>query len=83
MIVKISEKMRSAYMDFSPRDWFGYLNDAGHVSITNTEEITCIAPDDETEEKFFDRIERSKKSGRNLFFEEWEPMPEYPIDANY
>ena len=27
---------------------------------------------DETEAQILDRIERSKKAGRNLFFEEWE-----------
>ena len=32
---------------------------------------TYIAPDNETEELFLDRLERSKKEGRNLFFIEW------------
>ena len=32
---------------------------------------TYIAPDNETEERFLDRLERSKKEGRNLFFIEW------------
>lgn len=35
-------------------------------------------PEDETREKFIDRIERSKKAKRNLFLEEWvkaKPLP--------
>lgn len=32
---------------------------------------TYRQPSDETEEQFLDRIERSKKAGRNLFYEEW------------
>lgn len=31
-----------------------------------------ISPFDETEEEFKDRLERSKRENRNLFFEEWD-----------
>lgn len=31
-----------------------------------------ISPYNETEEEFMDRLERSKRENRNLFFEEWD-----------
>lgn len=34
--------------------------------------LTYEAPWTETDEEFLDRIDRSKKVGRNLFREEWE-----------
>ena len=33
---------------------------------------TLISPKDETEKEFMDRLDRSKREHRNLFFEEWE-----------
>jgi len=39
---------------------------------------------DETDAKVLDRIQRSKKAGRNLFFEECPPYtPSYEDGANY
>ena len=40
------------------------------VYFENTDE-SYAWPEGETEAKFLDRIERSKKAGRNLFKEEW------------
>lgn len=37
----------------------------------------CFTLKDDTPEKAHDRIERSKKAGRNLFYEE---LPEYKIE---
>lgn len=31
-----------------------------------------ISPYNETEEEFMDRLERSKRENRNLYFEEWD-----------
>lgn len=38
-------------------------------------------PEDETREKFIDRIERSKKAERNLFLEEWVKAKPLPKDV--
>lgn len=61
------EKYREQY----PLDdcFYGEPNDL--IMISNDENVTVIQPIDETEAVFLDRLERSKKAGKNLFFEEW------------
>lgn len=39
---------------------------------------THISPDSETEKDFMDRLDRSKREHRNLFFEEWEEFAMKP-----
>lgn len=39
-----------------------------------------ISPPDENEDSFRDRLERSKKAGKNLFLDEWEPFTPVPYD---
>ena len=51
---------------------FMYLEPGGEPSVHFPNGDAFVAPHDETMEAFLDRIERSKKAGRNLFFEEWE-----------
>ena len=51
-----------------------------HISYTALDDIvriqhgkeSWIEPEGETEDTFLDRIVRSKKTGRNLFCEEWD-----------
>ena len=41
-------------------------------SVIFEDDTTYVPESNETEEQILDRIERSKKAGRNLFKEEWE-----------
>lgn len=51
----------------------GFLEPSDDFSVSNEDtEKTYIMPENETLEAFLDRIERSKKAGKNLFYEEWE-----------
>lgn len=43
-------------------------------SVTFDDGTAYVAPNSETEHETLDRIERSKKAGRNLFREEWKPF---------
>ena len=45
---------------------------------------TYWVPDNfETDKEFFDRLERSKEAGRNLFYEEWKPFEGYKEGCMY
>lgn len=68
------------YRDFAPDDDCYYLEPSNNVAIVDKKSgITYISPDDETDSTFNERLERSKQSGKNYFFEEWE---EYVLDNN-
>ncbi len=60
-----------AYKEQYPDDHCFIHITGGGVNI-ETKHKTYRQPYDETEEEFFDRLERSRKVGRNLFYEEWE-----------
>lgn len=45
--------------------------------------LAYAAPANETLDTFTDRMERSIKAGRNLFLEEWKPLPPYRLDVIY
>ena len=61
-----------AYREQYPEDTSFYGEPGGDLIIVSagTKE-SYVHPKDETEEKFFDRLKRSRTSGRNLFYEEW------------
>lgn len=51
----------------------GYAEPGGELIIELPDERCFVAPDGETEANILDLLERSLKSGHNLFAEEWEP----------
>ena len=56
----------------------GFEEPNGELTVSDCEhDKMYVAPAGETDESFLDRINRSKESGRNLFFEEW-PIYVYP-----
>ncbi len=74
----------SKYWKQYPDGGIGYSEPDGGLMISNLENgKTYKAPANETDELFEDRLERSKKARRNLFFEEWEEyISDIPIDAD-
>ena len=57
----------------------GYAVPSSFVMVTSPEGKHYLSPDNEDDYAFLDRIERSRKAGRNLFYEEW---PEYVFEPN-
>lgn len=55
---------------------------SGVLIESKSKQKAFISPADETDEMFLDRLTRSKKVGRNLFYEEWETF-EYNSDYVY
>ena len=49
----------------------GYAVPSSLVMVISPEGKSYISPDDEDDATFLDRIERSCKIKRNLFYEEW------------
>lgn len=58
------------YREQYPEDGCAYLEPSNFVFVDNGEKV-LLNPRDETDEIFLDRLERSKRAGRNLFYEEW------------
>ncbi len=82
--MRISDMIMKQYYDTYPEDDIGIEeNSGGRISIysPNTGK-NYLQPRNETEETFIDRIERSRQTGRNLFYEEWETF-EYEDDCYY
>lgn len=48
------------------------------LAVCFPDETSYMAPHGETNADVLDRIERSKKAGRNLFIEEWEQWEPEP-----
>lgn len=71
-------KYREAY----PDDYCAYGEPSDNVLICNNADISVVSPPDETDEAFMDRLSRSKKSGENLFYKEWERF-EYEEGKKY
>ena len=59
-----------------------FFSEPGSEILIETKEKAFISPSDETDEVFSDRLVRSKKIGRNLFYEEWDTF-EYNPDYIY
>lgn len=68
----ITKKGRHEYHKWSG-DWFGLTEGPWHI-YRATDQQKFTVPAEETDATFADRIERSKKAGRNLFYEE---LPEF------
>ena len=69
----ISRECVKAYWKQYPESACGYCPPDGGLMVSNLENgKTYFAPDDETNEKFMDRLEKSEKEKKNLFFEKWE-----------
>lgn len=81
---KQSDTCLNAYHAQYPKDSCCFGEPSGHclIGYGKKQEKTVIEPEGETVATFLDRLERSKKSGRNLFYEEWEPF-EYDPDLIY
>ena len=79
--MKLSDKCVELYRDQYPEDSCGFLVPGCCFKIEN-EDTMYIQLENETDELFKDRLERSKMAGRNLFYEEWETF-EYDDDCVY
>lgn len=78
----ISFECMDAYRKQYPQDECA-PEEPGDVMITRSfDRQSFVPPKDETNEIFMDRLERSKKADRNLFYEEWKPF-EYEDDCDY
>lgn len=83
-MIKLSHHAISVYARAFPDDDCGYeeLTEGLFSICTADATASVIQPEDETEDAFLDRIERSRKAGRNLFYEEW-PKHEYEEGCLY
>ena len=81
---KLSTECIIAYWKQYPDlDGCGYGEPDGGFAVYDGD-YQYIAPIDETDETFMDRLKRSKDAGRNLFFEEWKRVEvEYKKGAVY
>ena len=67
----LTEKCFEAY-EASGLDGYLMILMPDRDSVNFDDDSTYVPDSNETEEVILDRIERSKKAGRNLFKEEWE-----------
>lgn len=75
-------KCLKEYFKQYPKDRGGIDECADEIIIDSKKlKQSFIPPSDESPEKFMNRLERSRKAGRNLFYEEWNPF-QYPDDAD-
>lgn len=79
--MNLSKKCIDLYRAQYPGDHCGFEVPSGHFMI-ETGDTMYIQPENETKEAFMHRLERSRKAGRNLFYEEWETF-EYDDDCEY
>ncbi len=79
--MNLSEKCIELYRAQNPNDCCGFQVPGGQFMIDN-DDTMYIQPENETDESFADRLERSRMAGRNLFYEEWETF-EYDDDCEY
>lgn len=70
----ISSKSIDLYRRQYPEDEIINVIPSCFCSISNADRTMHVREpyDGEADEIFLDRLERSKKAGKNLFFEEWE-----------
>ena len=68
------------YQQQYPDDDCGFMEPDDYINIESGGR--CVEqPEEETIESFIDRLERSKKAGRNLFLEEWPEAKDDDPDA--
>lgn len=77
----LTVKCMDAYCKEFPEDDCGFEEPLGDISIEHNGKLFS-PPEGETEEKFLDRLKRSKILGENLFYKEWIPF-EYDPDCWY
>ena len=83
MFNNLSHNCLIAYHKQFPKGDCGFDDPSGKVGITDPKNDTYyLQPDGETDESFMDRLERSKKAERNLFYKEWKPF-EYEQGCDY
>lgn len=71
------------YRELYPNDYCAYSEPSDNVLVSNKKTgNSFISSHEETDEIFLDRIERSKKTGENLFYKEWTRF-EYKKDLIY
>lgn len=71
----LTSKCIWAYRDFFNNNDCAFAEPGNQIMILNSVTGDCyLSPFNETDEIFFDRIERCKREQRNLFFEEWKPI---------
>lgn len=70
----LTEKSVYAYRDFFGTNDCAFLEPGNQIAVSDENGKTYISPFYETDEQFADRLERSKQTGHNLFFEEWEVL---------
>lgn len=69
----LSSKCVTEYRKQFPNDSCFFSEPGPGIFIFNKDNNkSYISPFKETTESFFDRLERSKNSKRNLFYEEWD-----------
>ena len=68
-----------SYQQAFPDDYCGYAVPSSFVMIESSDGKIILSPHSEDDATFLDRIDRSKKKGRNLFYEEW---PEEKLEPN-
>lgn len=78
----LSEKCMTAYRKQYPDDDCGYEECTGNIMIESADGKLFCPGTDETDEIFLERLDRSSKSGKNLFYEEWLSF-EYQPDCDY
>ena len=77
----LTEKSLFEYRKQYPEDKCYFVEPGCQLLIENkVENLFVISPINETDEKFFDRLSRSRKIGYNLFYEEFEP---YEFDEKF
>lgn len=70
-----------AYNKQYPKDDCGIDEGVGDIMIESHNGSLYVPPESETKESFFERLDRSKEVGENLFYKEWLPI-EYPYDCD-
>ncbi len=80
--MRISDKCIDAYREQYPDDDCGIDECFGDVIICRAEDDVCFYnPKREDDEIFMDRLRRSQRLGKNLFYQEWKIF-EYPENAD-
>ena len=69
----LSEECMNEYRKQYPDEMCIYSASSGRMMIGNGEKAV-FEPIGESDEVFFNRLERSIKFNKNLFYEEWEPF---------
>ena len=78
----MKKEVLKEYRKEYPNDTIGFGEPDGVLIERGSDKVGFYGNENESDEVFLDRLERSKKAGRNLFYEEWEPF-EYEDGVDY